>query len=101
MPQAIPAGLTGEHIIQALGDIDGGIEHPFGEPTGYTLVHEDKWYAPKAVIGLASRYTIGRILQPKEFSGGEANSFFGPPGTVGVLRGGKFGDFHFLTWRRY
>lgn len=72
MPQSIPAGLTQEHVLRALADLDAGIDHPFGQPTGYELVHDGKRYAPKAVVGLTCRYAIGRILQPEEFSGGEA-----------------------------
>lgn len=72
MPQSIPPGLTREHALRALADLDAGTEHPFGTPTGYELVHGDRRYAPKAVVGLACRYSIGRVLQPDEFSGGEA-----------------------------
>lgn len=72
MPQSIPAGLTRDHVLKTLADIDAGIDHPFGNPTGYELVHEGRRYAPKAVVGLACRYSIGRILPPDEFSGGEA-----------------------------
>lgn len=72
MPQSIPPGLKKEHVLQALTDLDGGIPHPFGAPTGYELVHGDKRYAPKAVVGLACRHYLGRVLQPEEFSGGEA-----------------------------
>src|SRR5437762_7312236 len=72
MPQSIPKGLTRECVLQALADLDAGIEHPFGPPTGYELVHEGRRYAPKAVIGLAYRSLLGRILLPGEFSGGEA-----------------------------
>ena len=72
MPQSIPPGLKKEHVLQALHDLDGGIDHPFGAPTGYELVHGEKRYAPKAVIGLACRHHLGRVLQPEEFSGGEA-----------------------------
>ena len=72
MPQSIPAGLTREHVLKTLAELDAGIDHPFGKPTGYELIHDDKRYAPKAVVGLACRYSIGRILQPEEFSGGEA-----------------------------
>src|SRR4051812_42143386 len=72
MPQAIPNGLSREHVLQALADLDAGGEHPFGAPTGYELVHEGRRYSPKAVIGLACRALLGRILQPEEFSGGEA-----------------------------
>src|SRR5262245_60025523 len=62
MPQSIPPGLKKEHIFRALTDLDSGIDHPFGAPTGYELVHDDKRYAPKAVVGLACRYSIGRSL---------------------------------------
>jgi hypothetical protein len=36
------------------------------------LVYEGRRYAPKAVIGLACRSLLGRVLRPEEFSGGEA-----------------------------
>src|SRR5262245_31636690 len=72
MLQSIPPGLTKEHVLRALSDLDAGIDHSFGEPTGYFLVRDGKRYAPKAVIGLACRYSIGRSLIPEEFSGGEA-----------------------------
>src|SRR5262245_24734826 len=72
MPQSIPAGLTRDHILCALADWDAGAAHPFGTPTIYQLVYQGKPYAPKAIIGLACRYSIGRLLLPEEFSGGEA-----------------------------
>src|SRR4051812_5391861 len=72
MPQSIPAGLAREHVLRALADFDAGIDHPFGQPTGYELVHDGKRYPPKAAVGLAFRYSIGRVLEPHEFSGGES-----------------------------
>ena len=72
MPQSIPKGLTTEHVLKALSDLDSGMDHPFGPPTGYELVHEGSRYPPKAVIGLAFRHLTGRVLMPEEFSGGEA-----------------------------
>jgi hypothetical protein len=72
MPQSIPPGLKTDHVLRALADLDADIEHPFGPPTGYELVHDGKRYPPKAVIGLACRDLLGRILLPEEFSGGEA-----------------------------
>jgi hypothetical protein len=72
MPQSIPKGLTRECVLKALADLDAGIEHPFWPPTGYELLHEGRRYAPKAVIGLACRSLLGRVLRPEEFSGGEA-----------------------------
>jgi hypothetical protein len=64
--------LTREHVLKALADLDAGIDHPFGPPTGYELDHDGKRYPPKAVVGLACHYSIGRLLRPDEFSGGEA-----------------------------
>jgi hypothetical protein len=55
-----------------LSDLDAGIDHPFGPPTGYEVVRGERRYPPKAVIGLACRYLLGRVLLPQEFSGGEA-----------------------------
>ena len=81
MPQSIPAGLTREHVHKALVELDAGVGHPFGDPTAYDLVHDGKSYPPKAVIGLAARHLIGRILRPDEFSSGVA-----PGQAVFVLR---------------
>lgn len=72
MPQSIPRGLTRDHVLRALADLDAGVGHPFGAPTGYELVHDGKRYPPKAVIGLAYRHLSGSLLRPEEFSGGEA-----------------------------
>lgn len=72
MPQSIPAGLTKEHVLTALSELDRGLQHPFGPSTGYELIHEGRHYAPKAVVGVASRHVMGRMLSPEEFSGGEA-----------------------------
>jgi hypothetical protein len=76
MPRSIPKGLTRECVLQALADLDAGIEHLFGPPTGYELVHDGRRYPPEAVIGLACRSLLGRVLLPDEFSGeapGQAN----------------------------
>jgi hypothetical protein len=72
MPRSIPSGLSIEHVLLALADLDSGTDHPFGSPTGYELVLEGKRYPPKAVIGLAFRHSTGQILPPEDFSGGEA-----------------------------
>jgi hypothetical protein len=64
--------VTRSHVIQALADLDAGADHPFGQPTGYELVYEGKRYPPKAVIGMACKHSLGRVLMPQEFSGGEA-----------------------------
>ena len=72
MSQSIPPGLKQEHVLQALADLDGGIDHPFGVPPAMNLFTVTSGTPPKAVVGLACRYHIGRVLRPVEFSGGEA-----------------------------
>jgi hypothetical protein len=72
MPQSISRGLTREHVLRAIADLDAGVEHSFGSPTGYEFIYDGRRYPPKAVVGLACRYLLGRVLQPQEFSGGEA-----------------------------
>ena len=71
MPRSIPSGLAIKHVLLALADLDAGVEHPFGAPTRYELVHEERRYPPKAVIGLAFRHHTGQILPSEDFSGGE------------------------------
>jgi len=71
MPRSIPEGLTQQHVLSALADLDSGIDAPFGPATGYELVHNGKRYAPKAVIGLAFKHLTGQMLSHGEFSGGE------------------------------
>lgn len=60
MPQSISKGISAEHVLRALADLDSGINHPFGAPTGYELVHQGRRYPPKAAIGLAFRHHAGR-----------------------------------------
>jgi hypothetical protein len=72
MPKSIPKGLTREHILKAVSDLDAGIEHSFGRSVGYQLIYLGKRYAPKAVIGIAFRHLTGEILHHSQFSGGEA-----------------------------
>jgi hypothetical protein len=72
MPESIPKGLTREHVLKALANLDVGIENDFGKPTKYELVHDGKHYAPKAAIGIAFRHLTGEILHHSKFSGGEA-----------------------------
>ncbi|MFM7111980.1 MAG: hypothetical protein ACKO26_12610, partial [Planctomycetota bacterium] len=58
MSQSIPSGLTRNHILQTLSEMDAGLSHSFGTATGYELIFGNKKYAPKAVIGLACRYSL-------------------------------------------
>src|SRR4051794_28628534 len=70
MPRVIPEGLTRGHVLRALAELDSGVEHPFGQPTGYWLVYQGRHYPPKAAVGLAFRYQSGQPLGPHDFSGG-------------------------------
>ncbi len=96
MPASIPAGLTREHVLRALVELDAGIEHPFGQPTGYELIFDGKRYPPKAVIGLACRHLLGRVPLPDAFSGGEApghaNFVLRKLGFTVVRKGEEAGD---------
>jgi hypothetical protein len=59
----------GSSFHKALADLDAWVEHPFGAPTGYHLVHDAKRYPHLAVIGLAFRHLQVIVLRPEEFSG--------------------------------
>ncbi|MCZ7534438.1 MAG: hypothetical protein M5U23_13760 [Acidimicrobiia bacterium] len=68
----IPSGIIREDVLAALEDLDGGIEHSFGDSTKYDLVHKDRRYPPKAVVGLAARRVHGSVLRNDDFNGGDA-----------------------------
>jgi hypothetical protein len=70
MPKSIPKGITVQHVLSALAELDLGVVHPFGEPLEYQLIYDGKRYAPKAVIGLAARFAFGQPLRPTDFSSG-------------------------------
>ena len=46
---AIPSGIIREDVLRAMEELDGGIEHAFGAPWWYAVVHQGRKYAPKAV----------------------------------------------------
>lgn len=64
------------HLLQAIKDFQNGHLHRFVASTGYDLIHEGRTYPPKAILGLAGRYTLGRVLEPEDFSGGEDSTCF-------------------------
>ena len=66
----IPPGITREHVLRAIAELDAGVEHPFGPPTKYELVEGDSRHPPKAVVGVAARLATGATLGPDDFSSG-------------------------------
>ena len=66
----IPGGITREDVVGGLKDLDAGFEHSFVESTKCDLVREGR-YPPKAVVGIAARRLLGRVLTSHEFNGGE------------------------------
>lgn len=73
----IPNGITAEHIKKAAKDYENGdIEHRFINSIKYDVIIDGKRYPPKAIIGLASRYIIGHVLTPADFSGGIGTTCF-------------------------
>ncbi|MDB4724710.1 DUF3883 domain-containing protein [Planctomycetota bacterium] len=69
-------GLTRKHVLDAMGLLDQGHEHPFSEPTTYEVVKGPKRYPPKAVFGLAAGQLLGRTLLPGDFSAGDGQPCF-------------------------
>ena len=76
MPDRIPDGITHDHIIKALRDLDGGVEHAFGESKGYDVLFNGSRYPPKAVMGLAAGKILGDPLGPYDVKGGLKSKCF-------------------------
>lgn len=70
MASKLPTGITRQYLLSAIAEINNGSSHPFGESTGYDVLHNGKRYAPKAVVGLAARRLLGTQLEPQDFKGG-------------------------------
>ncbi|MHC4879631.1 MAG: HNH endonuclease [Planctomycetota bacterium] len=63
----IPDGITREHILKAADDYRLGlVDHPFQQSNRYDVVIEGDCYPPLAIVGLASRYVINRVLKIEE-----------------------------------
>src|SRR5262245_9191954 len=78
---AVPRNITREHIEAALDMLDQGVQHGFGQSTGWDLAVRSRHYAPKAVVGLAAKLATGVELGPYDCSGGESDG-----AANGVLR---------------
>ncbi|MEU7477815.1 HNH endonuclease [Lentzea sp. NPDC042327] len=69
--------ITAEAVLEAIAEHDRMGQHRFRETYGfgaartYVLVHEDREYDSKAIVGVAHGYLPGHeVLGPAEFSGG-------------------------------
>jgi hypothetical protein len=80
--------VTRDHVLRAIREYDRlGPEqffstHGFAPTTTYELVWEKRRYPPKAVLGTAYEFAIGKRLDSGDFEGGKS-------GAVKVL--GKLG----------
>lgn len=74
--RGIPDGITTLDVLDALRDLERGIDHPFGPSTGYDLLFNGKRFPPKAVAGLAARRIVGETLRPEDFTGGRGSKSF-------------------------
>ncbi|MGL5358740.1 MAG: HNH endonuclease [Shewanella sp.] len=76
MADNIPDGITREHIISAIHELDRGVEHQFAASTGYDVLYDGRRYPPKALVGIAAGNIIGRQLGPYDFKGGLKSKCF-------------------------
>lgn len=67
---SIPPGITREHVLRAIADLDAGVDHPFGPATKYELIQGASRHPPKAVVGVAARLATGATLGPEDFNSG-------------------------------
>ncbi len=79
MTVATFSAVTRQHILKALAEYDDRGKDAFlgvygfqASPAG-TLVHEDKVYDAKAVLGVAHRYATGRVAMAEELEGGKVD----------------------------
>ena len=68
---AILKGITREHVLKAIADLDAGIQHRWGKSRKHDLIYEGKRYPPKAVLGLAICHMKRVDDYPNNFDGGD------------------------------
>lgn len=67
----IPDGITRQDILRAANAYDNGtIPHQFSHSTTYDVIIDGNRYPPKAIVGIASSYILGKPLVPDDFGGG-------------------------------
>ncbi len=73
----IPAGITREHVIKAIGKINASGVPSIRKSKAYDLIYEDRRYPPKYLISVAVGVATGEELAPDEFNAGknETNPF--------------------------
>lgn len=73
----IPDGITKKMVRNAVNDYNNkNVPHTFTDSRDYDVVIDGTRYPPKAIIGLASRYILNRVLLPSEFSAGHDKKCF-------------------------
>ena len=60
-------GITREGLIKAMSQIDRGHTSKFADSTKFDVLHEDKRYPPKEVVGLALEDLHEREFGPYDF----------------------------------
>ena len=72
----VPDGITREDVLEALRDLDAGLDHGAGQSRLYDVLFEGRRYPPKAVVGLAARRVMGRAVAHNEFPAGKGTKCF-------------------------
>ncbi len=67
------SGITREHVLQALAEIDRDNYPKNARSSTYDLIHKDKRYPPKYVLSLAAKHATGEEF-PRQFFGGGRES---------------------------
>jgi hypothetical protein len=69
-----------DDVVRALGEYDRlgpqqfFAEHGYAPTTTYDLVWEERTYPPKAILGTAYEFAVGRRLASGDFEGGKSGA---------------------------
>jgi 5-methylcytosine-specific restriction protein A len=72
------SGVSREDVIEVLADFSlaDASRYGFAESTDFDLIYGGVPYPPKAILGIAAKKCLGRVLRADEFSGGVRSPCF-------------------------
>lgn len=79
------AKLERKHFLQAISELQAGVETSFNDSIKYDVLYMGKRYAPKELAGIALQNLTNRQFGPSDFKGGAKSACFNALRRCGLI----------------